>query len=416
MSKINAYLRKDGRFECRITLGSDKNGKKKSKSFYGKTKEEAEFKATSVLQQNNAEYAVTELTVGQLAEDFLKVMTLNVKESTLANYRMKIEKHIIPEFGRIQCCKLNVNAVHNYIAKKLKIGLSARYICDILVLFKSMFRYAMRTYGIRNILENVVLPKKSKPVIQIYTKAEQRILEKYLSTHNDLTAHAISISLYAGLRIGEVCALKWENIDLEKRIITVSHTIQRIQMRNGSRKTKLAITEPKSASSRREIPIPDCLYTLLEKYRDSADKFVISGTTRPVEPRTMQYRFAGILRNANLPSVHFHSLRHLFATNCVALGFDVKTLSEILGHSSVELTLNRYVHSSITKVCQPVICYTLFLSLCRQFGLLRWFCHLRCLCYHKWCSCRRCCNYRSSCAYSLCSFHFIYSRWLIPLR
>lgn len=145
MSKINAYLRKDGRFECRITLGSDKNGKKKSKSFYGKTKEEAEFKATSVLQQNNAEYAVTELTVGQLAEDFLKVMTLNVKESTLANYRMKVEKHILPKFRDSQCCKMNVSEIHAFIAEKLKNGLSARYICDIIVLFKSLFRYAART-------------------------------------------------------------------------------------------------------------------------------------------------------------------------------------------------------------------------------------------------------------------------------
>lgn len=155
--------------------------------------------------------------------------------------------------------------------------------------------------------------------------------------------------MYMGLRIGELCALKWEDVDLEKREITVSKTIQRIQVRNGKRRTKLVITEPKSANSMRIIPIPECLAELLKQFKNNADCFVLSDNKKPVEPRTMQYRFAKILRNADLPSVHFHSLRHLFATNCIALGFDVKTLSEILGHSSIEVTLSRYVHSSMDR-------------------------------------------------------------------
>jgi len=123
----------------------------------------------------------------------------------------------------------------------------------------------------------------------------------------------------------------------------------------------LVITEPKSYSSFREIPIPDCVIKLLDTYANSDDTYILSGSGKPIEPRTMQYRFANILKNANLPSVHYHSLRHLFATNCIEVGFDVKTLSEILGHSSVEITLNRYVHSSIErkttlsqKLCKPL--------------------------------------------------------------
>lgn len=349
MNKFHAYLRKDGRFECRITVEMAETGKKKSRSFYGKTKEEAEFKAMTASGSATMEYAETEMTVGQLVEDYFTVMKCNVKASTLANYRMKAEKHILPKFQDSQCCKLNVSEIHAFIAEKLKNGLSARYISDIIVLFKSLFRYAARTYGIRNVLENVVMPKKPKAEIQVLNREQQRILERYLANHEGLTALGVAIPLYTGLRIGEVCALKWEDIDLKKRTITVRHTLQRVQIRNGRCRTHLIMTEPKSASSMREIPLPDCLFVLLEKYMDSAEKFVISGTIRPFEPRTMQYRFASILRNANLPSVHFHSLRHLFATNCVALGFDVKTLSEILGHSSVELTLNRYVHSSMER-------------------------------------------------------------------
>ena len=111
----------------------------------------------------------------------------------------------------------------------------------------------------------------------------------------------------------------------------------------------MVITEPKSISSVREIPIPDCIFSLLRKFCSNGNFYILSGTEKPVEPRTMQYRFQSFLKKANLPSIHFHALRHMFATNCVELGFDVKSLSEILGHSGVEITLNRYVHSSLER-------------------------------------------------------------------
>ena len=131
--------------------------------------------------------------------------------------------------------------------------------------------------------------------------------------------------------------------------MTVSKTIQRVQCRKGAKHTKLIITEPKSESSKRTIPIPDCLLPLLRQFKDNGEVYVVSGRKKPVEPRTMQYRFAKILHNADLPLFHYHSTRHLFATRCVELGFDVKTLSEILGHSSVEVTLNRYIHSDMER-------------------------------------------------------------------
>ena len=171
----------------------------------------------------------------------------------------------------------------------------------------------------------------------------------YLNEEFDRNALGIALSLHTGIRIGELCALQWKDIDLTNRTITVRKTVQRIKCYGGKNKTKLVITEPKSASSARIIPIPDCLIVVLEKFKDNADKYVLSGKYSPVEPRTVQYRFASVLKKANLPSVHYHSLRHAFATNCISLGFDVKTLSEILGHSSVEITLNRYVHSSLDR-------------------------------------------------------------------
>ena len=153
----------------------------------------------------------------------------------------------------------------------------------------------------------------------------------------------------SGIRIGELCALQWKDIDLEKRILTVRKTIQRIQCRDNFKKTKLIITEPKSESSKRHIPIPEFMIEFLKKFQDKTEQYILSDNYKPIEPRTMQYRFAKILKNVNLPSVHFHALRHMFASNCIKLGFDVKALSEILGHSSVEITLNRYVHSSFEQ-------------------------------------------------------------------
>ena len=156
----------------------------------------------------------------------------------------------------------------------------------------------------------------------------------------------MALSLFTGLRIGELCALKWKDVDLSNKTVSISKTIQRIRTDFG---TKLVITEPKSNSSVREIPVPECIMPILKKFSADKECYLLSGTSKPVEPRVMQYRFQKLLKKAKLPSIHFHALRHMFATNCVEMGFDVKSLSEILGHSGVEITLNRYVHSSLER-------------------------------------------------------------------
>lgn len=164
----------------------------------------------------------------------------------------------------------------------------------------------------------------------------------------------ILLSLYTGLRIGEICGLKWKDIDFTQNVLTVSRTVQRIQTVSGS---KLTVTSPKTASARRSIPIPFYIIKLLRRFAGTGEVFVLSGTEQPVEPRTMQNRFHAILKKAGLPSINYHSLRHMFATNSLQAGFDVKTLSEILGHASVETTLRAYVHSSMERkaVCMNLL-------------------------------------------------------------
>ena len=343
----NIYHRKDGRWEARIPLGSDEAGRRRYRSVYGKTREEAEYKL--LISQQPTDDAVTEMTVRELTVEWLQQAKLRLKASTIANYRMKSERHILPAFGNTLCCRLNSRMIYDFIEKKLSDGLSPRYVADIIVLMKSMFRYASREYHVRNVLDGIVLPKCRKPEPVLLNAEQLSSLKAYLAANPSLTTMGVALSVYTGIRIGELCALQWADIDLEKRLLSVRKTIQRVQMPQGDRRTSLVITEPKSHKSIREIPIPACMCEILRRFAGKPDCFVLSGTLKPVEPRTMQYRFAKLLQNADLPSVHFHSLRHAFASGCIALGFDVKTLSEILGHSSIELTLNRYVHTSLDR-------------------------------------------------------------------
>ncbi len=162
MKNHSAYYRQDGRWECRVCLGKNGNGKRISRSFYGKTREEAELKAMLSREADEEKYAVTDLTVKEMIAEWMLSISARVKESTAANYRMKAEKHLIPSFGDKQCCMVRAKDVHIFIEDKLASGLSVRYVADIIVLLKSVFRYASREYNIRNVLDGIALPKKAE--------------------------------------------------------------------------------------------------------------------------------------------------------------------------------------------------------------------------------------------------------------
>jgi len=180
MKEYSIYYRQDGRWETRMPTGKDENGKRKYRSFYGKTPEEARHKCISAYQQTENDFTLTELTVTQLATDWLDDMAPRIKESTAANYRMKVEKHIIPYFGNIKCYLLKCRDVYSFIEDKSKNGFSLRYISDIIVIFKSIFRYASREYQIKNILENIIMPKCKKSEITVLTKSQQLKLLKFI--------------------------------------------------------------------------------------------------------------------------------------------------------------------------------------------------------------------------------------------
>ena len=195
-----------------------------------------------------------------------------------------------------------------------------------------------RVYHVPTPLDGLIMPKCMKPAVRILTDDQQKTLSAYISQNNGAAPLGVALALHMGLRLGEVCGLRWSDIDPEKRILSVRRTAQRVAADNG---TELVVMPPKSESSARAIPIPEPVFSMLRELRANADTYIISGTDKPAEPRTMQYRFGRMLAKLGLPRVTFHSLRHRFASSAVEVGFDIKTLAEILGHSRIEVTLSR---------------------------------------------------------------------------
>ena len=344
----NIYRRKDGRWEGRIKINCGSDGKTRYKSVYGKTYKSVKEKLIQIKSERPSVNTSFCKTVHVLFDEWLAAVRLRVKSSTYNNYRMKIQKHILPEFGDIRYDKLDVNMIHDFISEKISSGLSEKYVSDIIIVFKSMAKYMSRIYGFKNVIADAVLPRNSVKETPVLSGEQQNILHKYLTGNMNSTALCILLSMYTGIRIGEVCCLMWGDIDFENNTLSINKTVQRMQ-NTGLSSTTLVIGSPKSKSSSRIIPISSFLQEILREYRKSPDTYILSECSNITEPRTLQRRFKTILKKAGLPDVNYHSLRHMFATNCIKIGFDVRTLSEILGHASVETTLNRYVHSSMSR-------------------------------------------------------------------
>lgn len=353
---LNIYKRSDGRWEGRYKNGFREDGKPKYRSVYAKTYGEVKekiIKLKSMEQKNNIPCL---LTVEFLFEEWLSMKKLCVKESTIANYVFKINKHLKPFFSGLKFSLLSPKIVYDFISEKQSEGLSAKYIADMVVILKSMAKYTAKTYHCTNEIADIELPKTEKKELKLYSKDEQKILKSALLKEINPTKLGILLCLFSGIRIGELCALKWSDIDFCSGLLNITKTCQRIKCGNS---TKIVITSPKSASSARIIPLPKFLLDILREFAPSdCNSYFLSGTEKIIEPRTMQYRFKSILKKANLPSTNFHSLRHIFATNCIEIGFDAKTLSEILGHGSTAITLNLYVHSSMhhKRECMEKLC------------------------------------------------------------
>lgn len=203
-------------------------------------------------------------------------------------------------------------------------------------------------YIAANPCEGIRLPQTEKKEARLLTVPEQKRLEQ--AAKEDKNGFAILLAIYTGLRVGEICGLAWEDVDLENGVLQVGRTIRRIQCweAGAGTRTILVAGSTKSSSSARTVPLPSCILELFRQHRETATgEYVFEYHGHPLEPRILQYRFQALLKKAGLPSINFHALRHTFATRCIELHFDIRTLSEILGHASAKMTLDRYGHSQM---------------------------------------------------------------------
>lgn len=352
---MNIYKRKDGRFEGRIPIGYDENGKIKYRYLYSKNLSELKEKMlVSYADLSSSSPNKCGKTFKDLCEEWLTSAKLRVKHSSYCCYEKLINKHVIPYFEDIGYDELTTPVINAFTEHKLKYGrtngfggLSAKTVHDILVVMRSVAKYAEREYGYRNPMRNTSMLKSETKEAEVFNKDERGRLQNYLQNNLNESNLGVLITMYTGLRIGELCALKWSDIDFENGIVRVSKALQRVSDKLGKGKTKIAITSPKSKNSVRDIPVPTFILDMLKREKKSSELYILSGTSKPMEPRTMQNRFKTVLKNCGIRNANFHLLRHTYATVCIESGFDAKTVSELLGHSNVNITLNRYVHSSM---------------------------------------------------------------------
>lgn len=353
----NIYKRKDGRWEGRY-LKHTPDGRTRYGYVYAATYRDAKArlqKAAALWETNPPREKSDEMTLAAVAERWEKNIAQQVKESTFVKYHVIITNHLLPALGDV-CVEDMTHELIESLSISLLRGegkngrpLAPRTVSDILSVLRSILRFARRNGAIIPCDGSSVRIRRPAVDIRVLTRLEQEMLCRYI--YNNITPRNVGIllSLFAGLRVGEICALRWEDIALNDRLLYVRHTVQRIQnLEPVGPRTRVVITAPKSATSARIIPLPEDLAKIIENLPGEHRGFFLTGKEDvSAEPRNMQYHFHRVLERSGVEDANYHALRHTFATRCVELGFDVKSLSELLGHSTVTMTMDRYVHPSL---------------------------------------------------------------------
>lgn len=288
------------------------------------------------------------ICIAEYVSAWLLRMETACKPSTYSKYRGIFERYLLPVAGSSRPQELSTVQLEEIFTRIRQ--LSPKTQNDILCLFRKFFSW-LEAEGctVPVSLKGIRIRQKARRT-RVFSIEEQRLLCQYLLQGAGLCRMGVYLSLYTGIRIGELCALKRKNLSFGRRSLTVEKTMQRIQTGNGRGRTEVVITEAKSRCSVREIPLPDFLMSLcMQSYGGlEPEAFLLSGRTdKYVEPRTLQNRFRQYLLESGVAKAGFHTLRHTFATRCVEQGVDTRSLSELLGHVSVNITMDRYVHPSM---------------------------------------------------------------------
>lgn len=347
----NIRKRKDGRWESRIKQIDGKMHSVYARS-YSELKEKIRNMAVPPKEtaDKKQEYTDTKETpFSKVCNEWLKEIVIKNKQSTVARYSFLIEKHLLPFFEHT---KITNDSITTFILYKLHHEkLSSKTVYDMVTVLIQIIKYAQAKDYLLPFGDDIIRPKITRNQFQILTEQEQETLVKSMKDHITHENVGVFLALFCGMRLGEICALQLQDLNILQKSISVTKTMQRIAVTGESsdKKTMIIIDTPKSQKSVREIPIPNFLIPDLERLTKNcpANAYVLTGTPdKFIEPRLYQYKFKKYLEQANIRSVNFHALRHTFATRAVEQNVDIKALSEILGHEKVSFTLERYVQLS----------------------------------------------------------------------
>ncbi len=349
----NIRKRKDGRWEGRYPVYCEIKKKQVYRSVYGRSYHEVREKLAvqriltggHVRQEDTKNQNIlSHILFTDAAREWLVEVKTKRKLSTYVKYSLIFQNHIEKMFDNIILSEITDIFVKENIPDHLSDSMQKSIYCVL----NQILEFVSRKYSIT--VPKLQFFEKSlsnirNNTIKTFTRKEQKDLILTLYKKMDIYKLAVLICLFTGLRLGELCALKWSDIDFDHKILRVSRTVQRLYMEGGRTKTILVETPPKSEYSKREIPLSETMFELLMAFHGSEE--YIFGKDKPLEPRTLQNHFKKVLKEAKLTDNNFHVLRHTFSTNCIEEGIDVKSLSEMLGHSDIQITLNRYVHPSM---------------------------------------------------------------------
>ena len=285
-------------------------------------------------------------TIRQIADLWKDQKRQFVKKSTFATYSLIVDTHISPAFGSLE--RVTEKDVQDFVLRKLKGGLSQKTIKDMLIVLRMILKFGAKNSYCSYVPFDVIYPTDcERQELEVLSITNQKKLLRFVERNFTFRNLGIFICLSTGMRIGEICALKWDDIDTSAGVIHVRKTLQRIYIKeNGVQHTELLIDTPKTSSSMRDIPMTKDLFAILKPLAKIVNReyFVLTNDIVPTEPRTYRNYYKKLLAKLGIPQIKFHGLRHSFATRCIESHCDYKTVSVILGHSNIGTTLNLYVH------------------------------------------------------------------------
>lgn len=356
----NIRKRKDGRWEARYIKYREPEGKIHYGSIYGKSYREVKDKRNRKISELPGYGRLVRISsvldyhasFCLVAEHWKQQKRHTIKDSTFSNYEAILNNQLIPEIGNVQIRQLTNSRITQLIHKKRALELSAGTIHVILSVLRSILNFAAKEgiYTGEPIHYPHITGTGNEVQIMRYDNYD-RLQQTLIEDLNDFN-FGLLLCMHTGIRVGELSGLLWGDIDFVQHKIHIQRTVIRIKNLDGAvnpvtgkiPKTILYIGPPKTEHSNREIPLPDKLLFYAKRFRREGSAYILTGTSKCMEPRAIQRRYASLLKSCGIPQIKIHALRHQFSCRWVEQGFDTKSLSEILGHTSVRTTLDLYVH------------------------------------------------------------------------